>query len=177
LHYFRRQNASNKGDSLDQNLILQGSLAGYLDLPGALQYASSKYALRGMMKALRKTEHQHNIRVNFIGPWYGVSRGCCVCQCLTRVTRFIETKILSKQAVEHLSGQGVKFATVEDAGQCLMRIVSDPKVNGRAFAIVTRDLAPRGYVDIDIDDYDPGTLLGTLQAGTGVGGNHRAVVG
>lgn len=69
LHYFRRQHALNKGAPLDQVLILQGSLAGYLDLPGALQYASTKYGLRGMMKALRITEWQHSTRVAFIGPW------------------------------------------------------------------------------------------------------------
>ena len=69
LHYFRRQHALNKGEPLDQVLILQGSLAGYLDLPGAVQYAASKYGLRGMMKALRMTEGQHNIRVAYIGPW------------------------------------------------------------------------------------------------------------
>ena len=76
LHYFRRQNASNKGEPLDQVLVLQGSLAGYLDLPGALQYASSKFALRGIMRSLRRTEHVHNIRVNYIGPWY-VDMFCC----------------------------------------------------------------------------------------------------
>lgn len=71
LHYFRRQNASNKEEPLDQVLVLQGSLAGYLDLPGAVQYIASKFGLRGMMRALRKTEHVHNIRVNYIGPWSG----------------------------------------------------------------------------------------------------------
>lgn len=158
LHYFRRQHALNKGDPLDQVLVLQGSLAGYLDLPGAIQYTASKFGLRGMMRALRKTEHAHNIRVNYIGPW------------------FVETKILSKQAVQHLTSQGISFATVEDAGQCLIRIVSDPSVNGRAFAIVTRDHAPRGYVDIDFDDYGSDTLLGKLQDSTAVGGSHRSAL-
>lgn len=72
LFYFRKQHAANKGEPLDQNLILQGSLAGYLDLPGAPQYSASKYGLRGIMKDLRRTEHAHNIRVNYIGPWYVV---------------------------------------------------------------------------------------------------------
>ncbi|KIW71882.1 hypothetical protein PV04_00111 [Phialophora macrospora] len=158
LHYFRRQTALNKGEPLDQVLILQGSLAGYLDLPGAVQYIASKFGLRGIMRSLRRTEHAHNIRVNYIGPW------------------FVETKILSKPVVEHLTSRGISFATVEDAGQCLMRIVSDPSVNGRAFAIVTRDLAPRGYVDINIDDYEPDTLLGSLQESASGGSNHRSAL-
>ena len=69
LHYFRRQNALNKADPLDQTLVLQGSLAGYLDLPGAIQYTASKFGLRGILRDLRRTEHVHNIRVNYIGPW------------------------------------------------------------------------------------------------------------
>ena len=69
MHYFHRQNAQNKGDPLDQVLVLQGSLAGYLDLPGAPQYAAAKYGLRGLTKALRVTEHAHNTRVSYIGPW------------------------------------------------------------------------------------------------------------
>ncbi|KAJ9606173.1 hypothetical protein H2200_009134 [Cladophialophora chaetospira] len=158
LHYFRRQNAQNKGDPLDQVLVLQGSLAGYLDLPGAIQYTASKFGLRGILRDLRRTEHVHNIRVAYIGPW------------------FIKTKILSQQVADHLTNQGITFATVEDAGQALMRIVSDPSVNGRAFAIVTRDHAPRGYVDINFDDYEPGTLLGDLQDGASGGGNHRQTI-
>jgi len=69
LHYFRRQNALNKGAPQDALLVLQGSLAGYIDLPGALQYGGSKYGLRAVMRNLRRTEWQHNIRVNYIGPW------------------------------------------------------------------------------------------------------------
>ncbi|EXJ65481.1 hypothetical protein A1O7_01822 [Cladophialophora yegresii CBS 114405] len=158
LHYFRRQNALNKDKPLDQVLVLQGSLAGYLDLAGAVQYIASKFGLRGILRSLRRTEHVHNIRVNYIGPW------------------FVETKILSKPVVQHLTGQGISFATVEDAAQCLMRIVSDPSVNGRAFAIVTRDVAPRGYVDINFDDYEPDTLLGKLQGTVAGGSDHRTAL-
>jgi len=158
LHYFRRQTALNKGDPLDQVLVLQGSLAGYLDLPGALQYSAAKFGLRGMMRDLRRTEHVHNIRVNYIGPW------------------FIPTKILSKAAIDHISGRGIEFATVDDAAQCLMRIVSDPEVNGRAFGIVTHDIGPRGYIDLDSDDYESGTVLHKLQSTTSNGGNYRATI-
>lgn len=69
LHYFQRQNLLNKGDALDQVLILQGSMAGFIGLPGAPQYASTKYGLRGMLRCLRLSEWQHNIRVNYIAPW------------------------------------------------------------------------------------------------------------
>jgi hypothetical protein len=45
-------------------------------------------------------------------------------------SRFIHTKILSDPVADHLKNQGIKFATVEDAGQCLMRIASDVSING-----------------------------------------------
>ena len=66
MHYFRTQPMS---ESRDRLLILQGSLAGYLDQPGSPQYAASKYGLRGMMKSLRRTVGQQDMRVNYIGPW------------------------------------------------------------------------------------------------------------
>ncbi|KEF63065.1 uncharacterized protein A1O9_01041 [Exophiala aquamarina CBS 119918] len=157
LFYFRKQHAANKGEALDQNLILQGSLAGYLDLPGALQYTASKFGLRGLMRDLRRTEHAHNIRVNFIGPW------------------FIRTKIMSDTVLQYLDNLGVDFATVEDAAAAALRIIADPKVVGRSFAIVPRSLAPRGYQDIDFDDYEEGSFLGKLQA-LAAGGTHRTQV-
>ena len=113
LHHFHRQFSLGKDASNDQVLVLQGSLAGYLDLPGALQYSFTKFGLRGIMRDLRVTEHAHNIRVNFIGPW------------------FIKTKILSKESVDFLTNGGFEFATVEDAATAMMKIVSDTSINGR----------------------------------------------
>lgn len=154
LFYFRKQHAANKGEALDQNLILQGSLAGYLDLPGAIQYGASKYGLRGIMKNLRVTEHEHNIRVNYIAPW------------------FIRTKIMSDTVIKFLEGRNVEFAAVDDSAGAILRMITDPKVTGRSFAIVPRSIAPRGYIDVDLDDYEEGSLLGKLQGLAG-GVTHR----
>ena len=41
---------------------------------------------------------------------------------------------------------------------------------------MTRDHAPRGYRDIDIDDYEPDSFLGQLTGGATGGGNHRVAV-
>jgi NAD(P)-dependent dehydrogenase (short-subunit alcohol dehydrogenase family) len=70
LHYFRRQRQLDPQASQDQLLILQGSLAGYVDLKGALQYGFCKWGMRGLMRNLRRTEHEHNTRVNYIAPTY-----------------------------------------------------------------------------------------------------------
>ena len=175
LFYFRKQHASNNGDLLDQNLILQGSLVGYLDLPGAIQYTSSKWGLRGIMRTLRRSELQHNIRVNYIGPWYVTAWIGLGYVANTLLSRFVQTKIMSETVVQHLHQRNVEFATVEDAGEAALRIISDPKVIGRSFAILPRSLAPRGYQDIDYDDYPDDILLKKLQDAAEAG-NYRATV-
>jgi NAD(P)-dependent dehydrogenase (short-subunit alcohol dehydrogenase family) len=69
LHHFRRQYAQNPEASQDQLLVLQSSVAGYLDIPSSLCYTVSKFGMRAVMRSLRWTEHRHGIRVNSICPW------------------------------------------------------------------------------------------------------------
>ncbi|KAG9789867.1 hypothetical protein KCU88_g1469, partial [Aureobasidium melanogenum] len=147
-------NAMKRGEPLDQVLVLQGSLAGYVGLPGAPQYQASKYGRRGVFKSLRLTEWQHNIRVGYIAPW------------------FIETKIMSEAVLDHLKNANTQFATVDDAASALSRIVADKSIHGRSLAILPRSLAPRGYVDLCDDDQE-GTLLYKLQEAASKG-THRS---
>ena len=53
LHYMRRQFAQDPEASKDQLLILQDSVAGYYDIPTALQYNVSKFGMRATMRTLR----------------------------------------------------------------------------------------------------------------------------
>ncbi|EXJ70662.1 uncharacterized protein A1O5_05652 [Cladophialophora psammophila CBS 110553] len=156
LFYFRKQGSS--GQVQDQNLILQGSLAGYTDFPGAPQYVASKYGLRGIMKSLRWSEVQFGTRTNYVAPW------------------FVKTSILSPAEKNWLDSSGIEFAEVEDAACCVMRIASDPTINGRVFGILPRSQAAHGFLDMDVDDYKEGTLLDDLNK-IAVGTNHRANVG
>ncbi|KAH0145660.1 hypothetical protein KCU67_g12555, partial [Aureobasidium melanogenum] len=68
--------------------------------------------------------------------------------------RYVKTKILSEEAFEHVKSKGVDFATVEDAGQCLLRILSDREVNVHSFFLSPRKWASRGYVDFELEDYE-----------------------
>lgn len=101
--------------------------------------------------------------------------------------------------MEHLTKAGIEFASLEDAGDLVLRIVSDPKTNGRwfsffsiiillsalrvelitvkgrSFTIVPRSEVPRGYTDLNLDDPAEGTLLYKLQA-IGDNANHRSKV-
>jgi NAD(P)-dependent dehydrogenase (short-subunit alcohol dehydrogenase family) len=66
IHYFRRQPIDA---SRDRCLILKSSLAGYVDVPGSIQYNSSKFGVRGVMRSLRRTLWKESIRVNLVAPW------------------------------------------------------------------------------------------------------------
>ena len=48
----------------------------------------------------------------------------------TYAFRFIKTKIMGPAVVESLTKGGFEFATIEDAATALMKIVSDPSING-----------------------------------------------
>ncbi|KIW80819.1 hypothetical protein Z517_07436 [Fonsecaea pedrosoi CBS 271.37] len=135
LHYFRRQPVDS---DRDRCLILKSSLAGYVDLPGSIQYNSSKFGVRGVMRSLRRTSWKENIRVNLVAPWY------------------IRTPILSQKVQDFLDGKGVGFALVEDCCRAMLFIASDPTINGRGIGVVSRQHAQEGYMDLDLDDYKAG---------------------
>lgn len=63
-----------------------------------------------------------------------------------------------------MAGVGVEFATTADAGNCLLRIVSDTTINGRLLFISPRKWAPRGYIDFDLEDYTNSALLQEVQS-------------
>lgn len=77
--------------------------------------------------------------------------------------RYVKTNILSSTALEHIAGVGVQFAEAKDAGECLLRILSDTEINGRSLFVSPRTWAPRGYLDLDLDDYPENTLLQEIQ--------------
>lgn len=42
----------------------------------------------------------------------------------------------------------------EDARRVLLRILSDRSINGRSLFLSPRKWAPKGYLDLDIDEYE-----------------------
>ncbi|KAJ4244010.1 hypothetical protein NW762_014623 [Fusarium torreyae] len=116
-------------------------IAAYADQPGSPQYNASKWGVRGLMRNLRRTAFNENIRVALVAPWY------------------VKTPILSSRIIDYLVGKGVKFATVEDCCNAMLRIASDKTINGRAFGVVPREESPSGYMDLDHDDYVSGDFM------------------
>ncbi|KAJ9144595.1 Adam [Pleurostoma richardsiae] len=146
LHYFIKQNGTEVSPSQEDTcLVLIGSGAAYFDVPRSVQYPSTKWAMRGIMHGLRRTAPYYGSRVNLISPWY------------------VRTKILTQAAFDHVEKSGVQFATVEDAGQCLLRILSDHTINGRSLFVSARKWAPRGYLDLDLDEYHGNDLVEEIQ--------------
>ncbi|KAJ4248372.1 hypothetical protein NW762_012702 [Fusarium torreyae] len=131
MHYFVSQNGTEVRDDQEEYM--------------SPEYSSTKWAVRGMMHALRRTAFYHGSRVNVISPWY------------------IRTSILSKEAFDKVKKSGVEFATAEDAGECALRILSDPSINGKSLFICARKWAPRGYLDLDIEDYTESPLIQEIQ--------------
>ena len=129
MFYFRKQNATNKRD---RSLILQASLAGYLDLIGAPQYTSSKFFVRGLLRGLRQSETRYGIRVNLIAPWYGWKLATQVKMNEHRLLslRYIKTPIIGDQMNDLIEGSGVTWAAVEDAASAVLKMVTDEKING-----------------------------------------------
>ncbi|EXJ69763.1 uncharacterized protein A1O5_06834 [Cladophialophora psammophila CBS 110553] len=142
-HYLRFAPESAQSDRC---FIFMGSIAGILDQPGSFQYSASKFGLRGLMRSARRTLWQQDIRINYIAPWY------------------TKTTILKPQVIATLISKGVEFAEIEDCTTAALRITCDRSINGRSFGIIPRSIVSEGYTDINLDDYDEGTLWQNLQS-------------
>lgn len=156
IHY-----CSRNGEGNDRVLIMTSSLAGYLDQPGSPQYCSSKWGVRGMMRSMRRTMPPMGMRVNIIAPW------------------FIRTRIMSDEVQKRVEDRGIVFAAKEDAAAAVLHMASNPAINGkssskhlsdgaqtwigRACAIVPRDIAPQGYMDLLKDDNAEDDIVTTWQ--------------
>lgn len=92
--------------------------------------------------------------------------------------RYIRTPILPPTVQEYLENKGVGFALVEDCCRAMLLIATDTTINGNlvvimimyfskpktnlptgcALGVVSRSHAHEGYMDLNLDDYKPGSL-------------------
>ncbi|KAJ4304475.1 hypothetical protein N0V90_000001 [Kalmusia sp. IMI 367209] len=108
---------------------------------------TAKLAMHYFIKlnGVSPSPHQVDTRVNVISPWY------------------VRTNILTKETFDHVESTGVEMAAAEDAGQALLRLLSDVRINGRMLFISPRRWAVQGYVDLDIDEYPGDQFLKEIQ--------------
>ena len=71
----------------------------------------------------------------------------------------MRTKLLPQAVFDHIRSSGIDFTDVKDGGECLLRILSDASINGRSFFLAPRKWAPRGYLDLNVDEISRGSLL------------------
>lgn len=81
----------------------------------------------------------------------------------TNATRYVRTSILPPSAFSHVEQAGVSFASAEDGGRLLVRILSDSGINGRQLFLAPRKWAEEGVLDFGIDDYEGDALLEEVQ--------------
>ncbi|KAF3002590.1 hypothetical protein E8E13_008327 [Curvularia kusanoi] len=132
VHYWRKQEES---EERDRCFIITGSMVGWIDSPGNWEYTSTKYALHGFMRTVRRNSWEQGIRINYVAPCW------------------IRSAIRTKEYERWLEDHGIDFGEQEDVAACMMRIASDKAVNGRSLMITPRSVAKEGYMDIDKDDY------------------------
>ena len=93
--------------------------------------------------------------------------------------RFVRTG-MNEAIAERVIAKGVVFADIQDCAEAMMKLVSDDSINGKTIpiispakiteprkgknlAIVPRTWAKRGYMDLNMDDDEKGTLLDEMQ--------------
>lgn len=70
---------------------------------------------------------------------------------------------MSEDTFAHVKSRGVQFAEAEDAGSALLKILSDRTINGKSLFVSARKWAPKGYLDLDVDDYPGNDLIQEIQ--------------
>lgn len=106
----------------DRHLLLVGSIASVVPLPGAVQYNASKHAVMGLYRSLNSTAFMHGLRVNIILPY------------------FMDTPLLPVAA--RIALVGGAMGTAGDVVDAATRLMADTRIAGRALAI-----GPRTTVD------------------------------
>ncbi|KAF2173420.1 hypothetical protein M409DRAFT_48402 [Zasmidium cellare ATCC 36951] len=96
-----------------------------------------KWAARGLMRSLRSSMPENEMRVNLMAPWY------------------LRTNLISQNAWDHLEdNRGIILAEKEDAAKAVLHLASDETIHGRSIMIIPRKEAAEEYVDMDRDSHD-----------------------
>ncbi|KAI5464223.1 hypothetical protein BGZ63DRAFT_411973 [Mariannaea sp. PMI_226] len=110
-----------KNPRSDRCILLIGSVASLLPLPGQAQYCMSKHAVLGLFRSLRATAFTNGVRVNMLAPFF------------TSKTNML------KPGVEAVFFSGSPGAgSVEDVIGAATRLIADETIAGRSLVIGPR---------------------------------------
>lgn len=117
----------------DRCLLLVGSVASLVPLPGQAQYTMSKHAVAGLFRALRGTAFARGgIRVNMLAPYYVAG-----------------SRMLPALAEAALLAGSAGPAAAADVVDAATRLVADESIAGRALVVGPRlGAAPEGEVRV-----------------------------
>lgn len=125
-YFTRGQNDPSRGC-----LVLISSIMRYIDTQSSAIYATTKFAVRGLMCCLPR---KGVFRVNLIAPSSAKEISQLARVLLLISVRMIETPIMSKDFIESVRPQfqemGLDFALSKDAVTAVLRLVTDPTING-----------------------------------------------
>ena len=99
----------------DRHLLLLGSAASFVAMPGVALYGTAKHGVLGLYRCLRSTSFVHGVRVNLICPY------------------FIDTPLLSGRSRAILAGTAM--GTIDSVVEAGTRFTADPRIVGRAVSV------------------------------------------
>ena len=113
-HYFGLKSTS--GDQLEgrKSFIVMGSLAGYMEFPQVADYPTSKWAVRGLFRAIRAPMERQGYRVNLIAPW-------------------IMDTPMSKDFCDLFRSQDIPVGNPNDVVTAVLRCATDDSISGKYF--------------------------------------------
>lgn len=140
LHYLGTKSPDKSKDDKAKSLTIVASMAAFVDDTHNTAYTVSKFALRGLVRALRgSASSQLGVRVNALCPW----------AMRTPMTEPI-LQHLASVGINAGEGKGITLVEHEVLTKAAARIVLDASVWGRCVAIM-----PEGAVDLE-DDFEGG---------------------
>lgn len=102
----------------DRHILLIGSVASFMAVPGDSQYTASKHAVMGLFRSLRATSWRQGVRVNILCPY------------------FIDSGLMSSIQLGVLAGG--RLVKMADAVEAATRLMADGQIVGRGLAVSPR---------------------------------------
>ncbi|KAF7846000.1 hypothetical protein BT93_L5644 [Corymbia citriodora subsp. variegata] len=104
--------SSGKTSAPTKTIVLIASLAGYCGAEGSVEYTTSKFGVRGLLRGLRKHLAAVGVRINAVSPFY------------------VDTPMTSF-AVPVLKENGIPISTVEHVVEATARLATDEEAYGK----------------------------------------------
>jgi 5'-hydroxyaverantin dehydrogenase len=115
------------GPKPTKSIVLIASLAGYCGAEGSVEYTTTKFGVRGLLRGLRKQLAGLGVRLNAVSPFY------------------VDTP-MTVHAIPVLKQVGIPVATTEHVTEAVARLATDENAYGEAASsirAVTVDLLVR----------------------------------